>query len=541
MTTLLIPRLPKENTAQKNSHNLQSGSSSCQSSEIKMKLFLLCMLSLPSLGQSYVTWIGAVPPQKQIPWLHKLTGDICESATLSDEMIQAVPHVMKGWATARQYSAENAVEIERLVKRLVDESEAGNTKATPHTDDYNCMLEGWARSGEGVFAAERCEQILTAMQGLYEEGDANVQPDLSSFKVAIMAWRQCQTDYSAGRAQRVLEWMVELHQEEKNDLALPDSDCFDIVLQSWARNRLPDAPKRAEKLLGVMEELYQATELPRLRPRTLSFNAVLSAWGKSKDEDAWKRSLDILSFMEKLHSIEKNDRVAPDIVTYHIVLGALAKSGNAKAVAPKAGAIIRSIEKQHKAGTLTWKPDTILFNSAIGLYAKSSTTKAYRKARSLLDRQLNMFHDGCEECRPDVVGFTSVISSCASDPGDRAEKLKAFNVALSTYQQLVSGNFGEPNHVTYGTMLKACARLLPPGCPERSKWTKQIFEDCVTKGLVGDMVLGKLREAATNAEYKALMQGHSRRNIPASWSYNVDEKSDYRRKIRDNNRRRAAV
>lgn len=506
-----------------------------------MKLILLC-LWLP-LVQSYVTWIGAVPPNKQIPWLQKLTGDICESKTLSDEMIQAAPHVMKGWATAKQHSAENAVAVERLVKRLVDESEAGNAKATPHTDDYNCMIEGWARSGEGVFAAERCEQILTQMQARYEEGDKNVQPNLASFKVVIMAWRQYQTDYSAVRAQRILEWMVQLYKDQKNDLALPDSDCFDIVLQSWARNRLPEAPTRAEKLLGMMEKLHQETESPKLRPRTLSFNAVLSAWGKSKDDDSWKRALGILSFMENLHSIEKNDRVAPDLITYHIVLGALARSGNAKAVAPKADAIIRSIEKQYKAGTTTWKPDTIIFNSAIGLWAKSSTTRAYRKARSLLDRQLNMFHDGCEECPPDVVGFTSVISSCASEPGDRAERQKAFNVALSTYQQLVSrsGDFGEPNHVTYGTMLKACARLLPPGCSERSKWTKQIFEDCVSRGLVGDMVLGKLREAATNTEYKELMQGHSKRQLPDSWSCNVHEKSEYRRKVQNNNRRRAAV
>ena len=506
-----------------------------------MKFFLL-YISLP-LVHSYITWIGAVPLRKQIPWLQKLTGDICESPTLSDEMIQAAPEVMKGWATAKKHSAENAVAVERLIKRLVDESEAGNAKATPRTDDYNCMLEGWARSGEGVFAAERCEQILTQMQARFEEGDVNVQPDLSSFKVVIMAWRQSQADFSAVRAQRILEWMVELYKNGKNDLALPDSDCFDIVLQCWARNRLPHAPLRAEKLLGMMETLHRATESSKLRPRTLSFNAVLSAWGKSKDEDAWKRSLEILSFMEKLHSVEKNDRVAPDLISYHIVLGALAREGSTKSAASDADSIMRTIERQYKEGTLSFKPDTILFNSAIGLWSKSTESSAYRKARSLLDRQLNLFQGGCEECRPDVVGFTSVISSCASEPGNREERQKAFNVALSTFQQLTarSADFGEPNHVTYGAMMKACARLLPPGSLERSKWTKQIFDDCVSKGLAGDMVLSKLREAATNDEYRQLMQGHSKGSIPKSWYINVQERSEYRRKVQGSNRRRAAV
>ena len=43
--------------------------------------------------------------------------------------------------------------------------------------DYNCVLEGWARSGAA--GDERCKQILRGMQ---EEGDEAVQPDLSSYK-----------------------------------------------------------------------------------------------------------------------------------------------------------------------------------------------------------------------------------------------------------------------------------------------------------------------------------------------------------------------
>jgi hypothetical protein len=411
------------------------------------------------------------------------------------------------------------------------------------------MLEGWARSGEGVFAAERCEQILTQMQVRYEEGDSNVKPNLSSFKVVVMAWRQAQNNYSAVRAQQILEWMVELYNERKNDLALPDSDCFDIVLQCFARNRLPDAPRRAEKLLGLMANLHQETESSLLRPRTLSFNAVLSAWQKSKSPDAIQRSLDILAFMEKLHIVEGNQRVAPDLVTYHIVLAALAKTddGLSKDLvasrASQADALLRSIQKQYKDGVLLFRPDKILFNSAIGLWAKSYQSGAYRKARSLLDRQLHLYNEGCEECRPDVFGFTSVISSCASETGDFGERQKAFNVALSTFQQLLakSSDYGEPNHVTYGTMLKACARLLPQGCPERSRWTEKIFEDCIARGLVGDMVLSKLREATTNEEFKKLMQGYTKRTIPKTWSHSVHEKSEYRRKVSDTDRRRAAV
>jgi hypothetical protein len=423
-----------------------------------------------------------------------------------------------------------------LVKRLVDESKAGNPKATPTTCDYNFMLEVWAKSGEGAFAAERCEQILTQMQERYEAGDSNVQPSLSSFKVVVMAWRESGESYSSYRAQRILEWMIQLYKEGKNDQALPDSDCFDIVLQSWSRSNIKEAPWNADKLLGVMEKLYEETQSENLRPNSLSFNAILGALGKSKDPKAWRRMCHVLGLMEG------NGRVEPDVATYHIVLGALARSSDSKSIAPKADSILRSIEKKYKAGLLSWNPDTILFNSAMGCWSHSNTGGAFRKARSILDRQLFLFNNGCEECRPDVFGFTSVLSSSASEPGDRTTRLKAFNVALSTFQQLVqhSDEFGNPNHVTYGTMLKACVRLLPQGCAERKRWTRQLFEECKAKGLVGDMVLSRLREAATPEDYQELMQGHSKQTLPKAWTRNVHEKNEYKRKVAAN-RKRAEV
>lgn len=502
-----------------------------------LKIHLLsCILALP-LVDSYVTYNSAVPQRKQIKWLKKLTVDICESPAgeLSDEMIKEVPEVMRGWTSMKDTSAENAVAIENLVKRLVDESMAGNLKATPTTSDYNLMLESWAKSREGTFAAERCEQILTQMQERFEAGDANVQPNLSSFKIVIMAWRESRESFGSYRAQRILEWMIQLYKQGKNDLALPDSDCFDIVLQCWSRNSFEAAPRNAEKLLGVMEKLYEATQSSTLRPNTHSFNAVLGAWARSNDAKSWRRMCDILGFMEKLHYVEGNDRVKPDLVTYHIVLGALSRIIDSKDSAPVADSLLRSIEKRYKVDLLSWDPDTILFNSVMGCWAHSNSRGAYRKSRSILDRQLNMFSRGCKECRPDVFGYTSVLSSCASEPGDRKERSKAFNVALSTFQELTqqSEEFGMPNHVTYGTMMKACVRLLPKGNPERKKWSRQLFQESKEKGLVGDMVLSRFREAATPEDYKELMEGFSKRSLPEAWKRNVCEKSEYRRRVAD--------
>ena len=318
---------------------------------------------------------------------------------------------------------------------------------------------------------------------------------------------------------------------------------FDIVLQSWSRNSKDKmAPRNAEKLLGKMNKLSEETQSLRLKPRTVSFNSVMGSWYRSKDKWAYKRVCAILAFMEHLHYEENNKRVKPDEASYNIAMASLARGSDVHR-AKKADELLRSIEQRYRSGILSWEPDTILFNSAMGLWAKSNTSGAFRKARSILDRQTHLHETlGCKSCQPDVFGYTSVISCCAMEPGGRKEKAKAFNVALSTFQELVhrKDEIGQPNHVTYGTMLKACVRLLPPGNSLRKQWSRKLFEDCVQNGQVGDMVISRLREAVTPQEYKELMQGHSRSNIPRKWTRNVSEKNNYRRRVVEN-RKRAEV
>ena len=538
---------------------------------------LLSFLSFSTFVESYVNYKTYLPSPIQVKWLKKLTMDISECPTLSEDMLDDAPKVMKGWSTFllssssynKKVGAENAVAVEALIKRLVSVSEVDKSHLLPTTLDYNIMLNLWVRSGEGVFAAERCEQILTTMQEVHESNGA-VQPNLESFKAILLAWKYSNVPFKTYRAQRILEWMIRLYRDGKNDLALPDSECFEIVLQLWSRSDDPEAATKAERLLGEMDRLAKETHHHEnsnnnnnnLKPTTYSFNAVLGAWSrKSRREgssnnnnniaSSTARLCDVLSIMERLEMA--------DLASYHIVMSALARScsntesledgmkkqkrnNNSKElIARKAESFLRSVEDKCKDGTLSWKPDEILFNSAMSCWSHCDTPGAYRKARSVLDRQLNLYNSGkFPSCKPDVIGFTSVLSSCASEPSPK-ERQKAFYVALATFQQLEKKShiFGSPNHVTLGTMLKACARLLPNGSLERKKWTKYFFEQSKARGLVGGMVLSRVREAASSPdEYRELMQGHTKNSLPQKWNDNVHEMNVYRRNPQKNKRKR---
>lgn len=488
------------------------------------------------VAQAYITSHGAVPAHRQREWLKQMTKDLCQiqPGKLSELQLSQANEIMYAWSHTPSIDKENALAVESLLKRVIDERRAGNINADLTVEDYNCLLEGWAKAGQGPAAAERCEQILTAMQ---EQGPL---PDMDSFKATLMAWRQAsqQVSFAPIRAQRILEWMIRLYQQGENEAALPDADCFDLVLQTWSRSGLEQAPTQAEKILGVMERLYESTGLTKLKPRTLSFNAVLAAWAKSGAPESGKRSADILSFMELLES-QGDTTVAPDSASYCTVMGSLSKSADRVLAAKMADAFLSHVTERYAEGKPI-VPDTILFNTAMGCWAKANVSGSYRRARSILDRQLGLYQAGCRQSRPDVYGYTSVIASCAAESGDKMEKAKAFDVALMTFRELQSHAEDSPNHVTYGTMLKACGRLLPLSSPMRKRWVQRIFQNCCENGCVGDMVVARLREAATPDVYKTLMNGYKKRDLPSEWTENVHENNEVRKK-RMPKRKRAEV
>jgi len=529
---------------------------------------------------------------------------------LSETQLNTAPQLLYAWSHSapQSQSVETALALESLVKRWIDEKCVCPQQVRDLTvADYNCLLEGWARSGAGPQGAERCEQILDAM----ERQGGLVQPDLESYRAVLLAWRRAVvtegrgrgqvTPHAAVRAQRILERLVRLStgstsmtslqavpattssssssstrntKRQKNGRRvpsprtdvrpelLPDADCFDMVLQTWSRcaGLVRHAPQKAEAVLALMERLYesQSTVAPpdvalTVKPRTTSFNAVLATWSRSKAPQATERAWDLLQFMELL----EDDHVAPDNASYCTVMGALSRASHVHPVesAQQTEALLKRVEERyreqsqatisvevdgddHQKNKATPKsmiiPDTILYNTAMGCWAKTNQSGAYRKARSILDRQLRLSKDlkrnipqvlaaggtALREYQPDVFGYTSVIASCAAECGSPQERSKAFNVAFSTLKQMETSGIA-PNHVTYGNMLKAVARLLPAGCASRQKWAKRFFAQACEAGCVGDMVLSRAREALPSESYKQLLQGHSKRQLPTEWTRNL--------------------
>eukprot|EP00566_Odontella_aurita_P005092 CAMPEP_0113599760 /NCGR_PEP_ID=MMETSP0015_2-20120614/42329_1 /TAXON_ID=2838 /ORGANISM="Odontella" /LENGTH=618 /DNA_ID=CAMNT_0000507939 /DNA_START=30 /DNA_END=1886 /DNA_ORIENTATION=+ /assembly_acc=CAM_ASM_000160 len=473
------------------------------------------------------------------------------------------------------HGLECALEVEALLKRLVDERfAAGRDDVNVTTEVYNAVLFGWANSGKGAFAAERAEQILMQMQQMYETGDGDVRPDVQSFRAVLLAWsnaarnavshgerRSDEKCQAAQRAERVLEYMAHLDGD-----SLLDADCFEVVLRLWSNSGLPNAPLRAERLLAVQDTMYLIGN-EKCRLRASSFDEVLMAWcrhnyattnsksdkgdgkvGRVHDDlaaEAPRRAETILAHMEHLSDNGAVPDTMPNLASYTSVVSAWGRSGGQRG-AHRATQILKRLEKRYfekrsqlnkateagdnKLGVRVSKeasdlrPDTTIYNVCIDAWVKSHTKDAYRRARSILNRQIAAHATGIRRCRPDVYSYTLVLHACAAFAGTMKEKRKPFRVAKATYEQLLdAGNGVAPNHVTYGIMMKACARLLPKGSHEREQFAREVFERACGEGRVGKMVVCRLREAVSAEVYKEMMGKASKNRIPSKWTRYVPE------------------
>ena len=498
-------------------------------------------------SSAYVS--SGLPAHTHQKWLEQLTIDICESnpGEMTPEMFESTSQVLQAWAqnpflngpqsnkarnavgnylkpsqTKDSHGIQCALAVEKILKRIVDERNAGNENACPTTAFYNAALQVWAMAAsddEKGAAAERAEQILINMQAMYEEGDILVQPDTQSFYNVILAWSLSREKYAPQRALQVLNWMIQLYETNVNNLALPDEECFTTVLNMVCKSGTKKAGKEAEEVFTSMEKFFPESIT------TQHFNLVLDAWKTTNSAEAARRSEDILNYMQIL--TEANvPNVRPNLYTYSIVIQTLSKS-RYKSCPKRATAMLKRLETDYENGDVTLPPDNIIYNIVLDKWAKSGDVNAAQQARKIL-RRMAKFSESRDiiKCRPDVYSYTSVISACAQTQGSRQQRLHSYHIARETFDELLQRKNENlyPSHVTYGTMLKACAFLLPKHEEYRENEVRDIFSRCVDDGQVGDMVVSRLRQAGCANLFHELLEGHAKTNLPKEWTRNVKEK-----------------
>ena len=506
---------------------------------LKLSLILLALLYYTPLTSAYVT--SGLPAHTHRAFLHKITDEICNtdpgSLTLQD--VEQSAKVMEAWASTppekfNESGKDRAIKVESLLNRIIDERRAGNDNAVITTEHYNALMKSWTVSGErrGA-AASRVQQILLAMQQQYTDGDENVQPNLTSFEIAIEAWVRATDEPAAtARAQHILDYMTNIYLSDANDQAKPHTSCFHPILKSLAASgNNSDAPISCEHIIQWMQYLQRENGIDTVGPDTMCFNILMSSWLKSKDVNAEHHIMEVFDYMNKAQQLGSQD-IKPDSSSYNIVISSIApgvlrlKQHNDMNGARRADEILQRLERGCLGGDTELRPDTIIYNQVIDYWAKTQSDPShFLKAREVLDRQIEMYKTGgVRKCRPDLVGYTSVIAACASTPlTSSVSRQRSFDLAHLTFMECCKLKYMQPNDVTYGVMLKAVGRLLKKQ-EDRDRYAKTLFLLCCSEGYLGEMAYNRMKYAVSKSMLHELTNGRRYDELPKEWRRNVKRK-----------------
>ena len=202
--------------------------------------------------------------------------------------------------------------------------------------------------------AKRADDVLRELDKY------NVAPDNIIYNQVINIHSKSGARGSADRCEKLVNVMEGLA-NDGNDKVAPDVRTYNLVLSAWANEK---GPEEAEKVLQRLETHGS------INPNCISYITCMDAYARVGDAH---NNLRLLSMMEK--SFKKGNKNAkPTRRAYTSALNALAQSGRGDA-GTRAEALVNSMEQMYKAGNSDMKPDTKVYNILINSH-KSSATRA---------------------------------------------------------------------------------------------------------------------------------------------------------------------
>jgi len=482
--------------------------------------------------------------------------------------------------------------------------ETKDASLRPNVITYNTVLNAWSKQqsqqqpgDDNDVAAKRATELLSHM----ESPDVYVSPDVISYNTVMSAWSRCFID-GGEKAEEILRRMIqnadEARAENKRRAEQGDEDRKKFYMEK-KQNKAEVVNQEEED-----EETYQnynsdsndkkrtrkkrrrrVNLIPVILPNARSYSIVLDAHGKSNHPKSAQRAYSILREMERMN----DKRVRPNVVTYSSTINALARSRYVKHKAFKALRLLRRMEdlyfdhdesSNNNAAKNVVKPNAHCYNAVINACAMSFGRLEYHPTDYYSDEQQDEYsEEDDDDDETDELVIGDKIINIRKNP-NVDESIIAIQIVKDLYYQMTSDDTHhvKPDHFTYGTILKACANLLPisntmpssmPNLEETTwkstaaidttidpnekqkkqhhtmSFIREVFEHCCQNGMVSSGVCYQLRQAATSDLYRELMSGvegvelehfdsgsaslwtrQSRLegNIPKEWSRNVRRK-----------------
>jgi len=469
--------------------------------------------------------------------------------------LQAYHFVLEAWSKVcdedAPAQADRILNEMKLIRRTLNNS----TTNLPNSESYTNAILTWTKSN----AAERAHDLLYECIYNFEnyidnldDGDkisSDMEPELFAFNGVITAWARvgridkaeevlwkaddirlkCKkfaldvysynsilhayikdkknTEKNLKKIHEIMTFMEENKKEQPS--ITPDSFTYHCVLRALASSKNKNSPIQAIRVLEKMHNLWESGDTAT-KPANAYYNMAINSVAKSNGEVDARKALGILNLLKLSQFCD------PDIISYTSVIDCLSKSNNDPTAAEQ------SLDLFYEAWRIyqekedpTMMPNLRTYTMVILSLSKNPTLNNIIKARDLLT-QLNELYSKSKDTqlRPNAYPYNYVLNTAASCIGDSGEKLKAFQIAAQTYNDLRNSGLS-PDSYTYTFWFKNCNNLLPEGELRRKSITYS-FEQCKKDGMLTENVLERLL-AGTPPEILTTLLGIKQGTSPAKY------------------------
>jgi hypothetical protein len=379
-----------------------------------------------------------------------------------------------------------AIMIEGLLKRILDEKEAGNTGVEVNVDMYEMAIEAWAIVSSAtedqkiaLAAANRADDILRSLQDkCVHTGDENLKPTSQSFLTCLGAFANAAcpkptpeaSDRSAAAAKcdETLQWMEDLAFEGQNIDAAPSTMAYSLAMDAYAKSGDRDAGAKAEVIL---RRLISSPA----QENTRCYNIVINAFIQGRRGGAIDNAERILAEMEQKYAATSNASIRPDVVSYTSVINGWANARRKSYGAQRAENILNRMQAISDDTTVVAnqavdgiviaapvRPNVITYNAVLKAWSRSQDNRAPAKAEAIVRTMESMYKAGNNDAKFDRTTFNTLIHTLSN--GGKVETAQRAEDILQRTEILADRGHLEwaPNLYTYNSCIEAWAKVTDP-------------------------------------------------------------------------------
>ena len=459
--------------------------------------------------------------------------------------------VLHAWARSKMKNAP--IQAERLLLRMTQRQLNGLSKVKPDEYSLQAIIDAWAKCPEKG-SAQKAEEVLNHLRSPISA----TKPNIYHYNSVITAWARSK---EKGAPQKAESLLLEMEADYNDGFikVKPNAVSYSCVIDAWAKSEEVQAPKHALHILERMRSLYDKGNKD-VRPTIVTYNSVLNALAKHDPGDiataelllthmeasyksgevVWESDDIAYTYSSMIHMYATLDKkmaikkaelalhriqglgIKPNPLIYNLVLDVYARCCECDS-GVKADSLLKQMKNERV------KPDICTFNSALHCWARSPDENKATRAFSLLSYARQYYSD--TDGKSLLIAYNTVLNACASSHSTHIIHYHAsndpFHIAMKVYSEIKNSPLIKPDHITYGTFLKACSNLLPIG-DERINMTREIFHSCCADGQVSEAFFRAMQIAApTDLHDELVKKGKTYSlvntidTIPVEWRCNV--------------------